>query len=99
VVAFQATILWGPLAWHHLGENISSVIPLLLTGPLLILNLYANPAGLAGWAFAERDRWLRRVAKKHGVHVPSLVADSLIEPEPLQSAEPPAESREPELVR
>jgi branched-chain amino acid transport system permease protein len=99
VIAFQATILWGPLAWHHLGENISSVIPLLLTGPLLILNLYANPAGLAGWAFAERDRWLRRVAKKHGVHVPSLVADSLIEPEPLQSAEPPAESREPELVR
>ena len=98
VIAFQATILWGPLAWHHLGESISSVIPLLLTGPLLILNLYANPAGLAGWAFAERDRWLRKLAKKHGIHVPSLVADSLVEPEPLQSVEPPA-PREPELVR
>jgi branched-chain amino acid transport system permease protein len=81
VIAFTATILWGPLAWHHLGHTFSSVVPLLLTGPLLILNLYANPGGLAGWAFGERDKWLRRLAARHKIHVPSLVADSLVEEE------------------
>jgi branched-chain amino acid transport system permease protein len=102
VIAFQATLVWGPMAWHHLGESISSVIPLILTGPLLVLNLYANPGGLAGWAFAERDKWLRRVARKHGIHVPSLLADSLVEPAALQ--EQPQEHRrqavpEPEPAR
>jgi branched-chain amino acid transport system permease protein len=102
VVAFQATLVWGPMAWHHLGESISSVIPLLLTGPLLIVNLYANPGGLAGWAFGERDKWLRRVARRNSIHVPSLVADSLVEPDALTTAEPaPKQSRrrEPEPVR
>jgi branched-chain amino acid transport system permease protein len=92
VIAFEATILFGPMAWHHLGTTFSSVVPLLLTGPLLILNLYANPGGLAGWAFAERDKWLRRIAARHHIHVPSLVADSLVEDEP-----PPALLAEPEL--
>jgi branched-chain amino acid transport system permease protein len=102
VIAFQATILWGPMAWHHLGETFSSVVPLLLTGPLLILNLYANPGGLAGWAFAERDKWLRRIARKHDVHVPSLIADSLVEEEPTLPGATHAEPEpmpEPELVR
>jgi branched-chain amino acid transport system permease protein len=87
VIAFEATILFGPMAWHHLGQTFSSVVPLLLTGPLLILNLYANPGGLAGWAFAERDKWLRRLAQRHNVHVPSLVADSLVDVEPMPEPE------------
>ncbi|MDQ1695397.1 MAG: hypothetical protein QOJ03_750 [Frankiaceae bacterium] len=87
VIAFEATILFGPMAWHHLGHTFSSVVPLLLTGPLLILNLYANPGGLAGWAFQERDKWLRRLAHRHNVHVPSLVADSLVEEEPMPQPE------------
>ncbi len=108
VIAFQATLLWGPMAWHHLGDTFSSVVPLLLTGPLLILNLYTNPGGLAGWVFQERDKWLRRLAARHGIHVPSLVADRRVEdkdatmPEPLPLAvpEPSAEAAtEPELVR
>ncbi|HET6817273.1 MAG TPA: ABC transporter permease [Mycobacteriales bacterium] len=108
VIAFEATVLFGPLLWHHLGHTISDVMPLLLTGPLLILNLYTNPGGLAGWVFEERDKWLRRLAKKHGVHVPSLVADRLVEdkdatmPEtlPIDVPEPsPEASTEPELVR
>ena len=89
VIAFEATVLFGPLAWHHLGHTFSSVMPLLLTGPLLILNLYSNPGGLAGWVFEERDKWLRKVAKRHNIHVPSLVADSLVEDQ---------EMPEPELV-
>ena len=86
VISFQAVVLWGPMLWHHLGRTLSDVVPLLLTGPLLILNLYVNPGGLAGWAFAHRDRWLRRLADRHKIHVPALVADSLVDgtamPEP-----------------
>ncbi|HET7529358.1 MAG TPA: ABC transporter permease [Mycobacteriales bacterium] len=104
VIAFEATVLFGPLAWHHLGHTFSSVMPLLLTGPLLILNLYTNPGGLAGWVFSERDKWLRRLAAKHGIHVPSLVADRMVEdkdatmPAPLP-VEVPEPSPAPELVR
>lgn len=87
VMAFQATVLFGPDLWHKLGNTWDQVIPLLLTGPLLILNLYANPGGLAGWVFAERDKWLRRLAAKHRIHVPSLVADRRVEGEPTQQHE------------
>jgi branched-chain amino acid transport system permease protein len=90
VIAFQATVLWGPMAWHHLGTTFSAIVPLLITGPLLILNLYINPGGLAGWAFGKRDEWLRRLAAKHKILVPSLVADSLVEDQPMP---------EPELAR
>ena len=109
VIAFEATVLFGPLAWHHLGHTVSAVMPLLLTGPLLIVNLYTNPGGLAGWVFEERDKWLRRLAKRHGIHVPSLVADRRVddpqaEPEPttVTVPEPSAETdtaSERELVR
>ncbi|MCA1712417.1 MAG: ABC transporter permease [Actinobacteria bacterium] len=88
VIAFQAFVFfapdaYGPLLREH--DTIRSVIPLVLTGPLLILNLYFNPGGLAEQAFAERDKFLRKVAKKRGIHVPSLVADRLLEEEQQRS--------------
>jgi branched-chain amino acid transport system permease protein len=88
VISFQAFVfffpdLYGPLLKNH--QTIRSVIPLLLTGPLLILNLYFNPGGLAEQAFATRDKFLRRVANKRGIHVPSLVADRLLEEEQQRS--------------
>jgi branched-chain amino acid transport system permease protein len=87
VIGFEATVLWGPMLWHHLGRTFSSVMPLLLTGPLLILNLYINPGGLAGWAFAERDKWLRKLAARHKIHVPSLIADSLVDDQQMPEPE------------
>jgi branched-chain amino acid transport system permease protein len=104
VIAFEATVLFGPLAWHHLGQTFSSVVPLLLTGPLLIFNLYTNPGGLAGWVFEQRDKWLRKLAARHGIHVPSLVADRRVEDAPAPTAETvpdprPEQTPEPELVR
>jgi ABC-type branched-subunit amino acid transport system permease subunit len=87
VIGFQATVLWGPMAWHHLGTTFSSVVPLLITGPLLVLNLYVNPGGLAGWAFAKRDNWLRTLADRHKIHVPSLVADSLVDDQEMPEPE------------
>ena len=79
VVLFQAAVLFGPLLWQSLGETFSQVVPLLLTGPLLILNLYQAPGGLAGYAFEQRDAYLRRIAHKRGIHVPSLVADRRVD--------------------
>ena len=105
VIAFEATVLFGPLAWHHLGHTISDVMPLLLTGPLLILNLYTNPGGLAGWVFQERDKWLRRLAAKHGIHVPSLVADRRVDTdgtpvdEPTTTSVPFPDEPQPEMAR
>jgi hypothetical protein len=101
VITFQAFILflpdfYGPLLKDH--DTIRSVIPLLLTGPLLILNLYFNPGGLAEQCFQARDQFLRKIANKHGIHVPSLVADRLLEEEQqrsiVQRAEEAAEHEE-----
>ena len=92
VVLFEAFVLFGPYVYAPLGPTWYSVIPLLLTGPLLILNLYVNPGGLAGWAFEKRDDWLRRVASRRRIHVPALVADSLV------VDHVPAPMPEPELV-
>ncbi len=75
VMLLEAIVLFGPVAWQHLGSDVSAVIPLLLTGPILIVNLYLNPGGLAEVAFAERDKFLRRLAHRHRIHVPALVAD------------------------
>ena len=86
VILFQVAVVFGPELWHALGPTFASVVPLLLTGPLLILNLYQSPGGLAGYAFDLRDRCLRRVAARRDLHVPSLVADRrLDEPEPTPS--------------
>jgi branched-chain amino acid transport system permease protein len=88
VITFQAFVFFMPEVYQPLLKNhqtISSVIPLLLTGPLLILNLYFNPGGLAEQCFSARDKFLRRIAAKHGIHVPSLVADRLLEEEQQRS--------------
>ena len=94
VVLFEASILFGPDLWSGLPTSVTSVLPLLLTGPLLILQLYQSPGGLAGVVFEERDKVLRRIAAKHGIHVPSLVADKRVEDgaghEAALSAEPEA---------
>lgn len=79
VVLFEATVLFGPELWQHWGQTFSDAVPLLLTGPLLVLNLYQNPGGLAGYAFEQRDKVLRRLAAKHGISVPSLVADRRVD--------------------
>jgi hypothetical protein len=45
----------------------------------LVFVLYFLPGGLAEGAYRVRDRFLRFVAARHGIHVPSLVADSLVQ--------------------
>jgi hypothetical protein len=49
--------------------------------------LYFMPGGLAEGFYRIRDNFLRKVAAKHSIHVPSLVADSLVEQEEQEAAE------------
>ena len=57
-------------------ENIG----LLSTGIGLLVLLLFVPGGLSEVAYRGRDRFLRALARRHGVHVPSLVADSRVGP-------------------
>ena len=74
-VALRAGTLFIPEAVSGLSQNFVTVLPLLLTGPLLITSVLSYPAGMAELGFKVRDAFLRRVAKRHGLVVPSLVAD------------------------
>jgi hypothetical protein len=40
------------------------------------------PGGLIEGVNRMRDAWLRRLALREGIHVPSLVADSLVPDDP-----------------
>ena len=95
VALFEAITIFGPDVWQRFGQVFTEVVPLLITGPLLILNLYQSPGGLAGYAFEQRDRFLRRIAAKHGIHVPSLVADRrvVVDDDDDSIAEQPSSAR------
>lgn len=60
---------------RYFGEDYVSNLSLLVSGPGLLLILLFLPGGLAQGMFRMRDRWLKRLALKHEIHVPSLVAD------------------------
>jgi branched-chain amino acid transport system permease protein len=80
-VVLEAFVLFGHRLDPLVGKSIAGILPLLLTGPLLILNLYFYPGGTAENGFAQRDKFLRWVAAKHDILVPSLVADRRVEEE------------------
>jgi branched-chain amino acid transport system permease protein len=76
VMLFEATVTFGPRIYglFH-SETITSVIPLILTGPLLVLNAYFAPGGSAENGMKLRDNLLRTVARRRGIVVPSLITD------------------------
>lgn len=90
---FEASALFGHQLDPYIGQSVATILPLLLTGPLLVANLMLYPGGSAEEGFKQRDRFLRWVAARRGLHVPSLVADRRVDAEPddetevLESAE------------
>ena len=66
----------GVLLFRYL-ETITALgdLRLLLTGTGLLVVLYALPGGFGQLMFSIRDRYLRWVANRHDIIVPSLVAD------------------------
>ncbi len=79
VMFLEASVAFGPRIYDLLGSTWESVLPLLLTGPLLLASLYFYPGGSAQNGFDLRDRWLRRIAERRGILVPSLVADRRVD--------------------
>jgi hypothetical protein len=62
-------------------------IRLLTSGLGLLLILNFLPGGLAEGMFRIRDTLLRRVALRRNIHVPSLIADSLVEAQEHEAAD------------
>jgi hypothetical protein len=54
-------------------------ISLLVTGPGLLFILLFLPGGFAQAGYGIRDAYLRWVANRRGIHVPSLVADRRVD--------------------
>lgn len=76
VMVLEVSVVFGPKIYDLFhSTTIEQVMPLLLTGPLLLLNSYFYPSGSAEGGMQLRDGWLRRVAARRGLLVPSLVAD------------------------
>lgn len=74
-VTAEAGVLFAPRIYGHLSSTWVSVIPLLLTGPIFVLNMYFYPGGLAERGFADRDRFLRWVARRRNIVVPALFVE------------------------
>jgi branched-chain amino acid transport system permease protein len=78
-MGLEAAVAFGPRLYDLLGATMSQILPLLLTGPLLLFSMYQNPGGTADSMYALRDRLLRRLAARYDILVPSLVADRRVE--------------------
>src|SRR5205807_4908805 len=64
-VSFEAFVLFGPRLYEGLGSTFVAIVPLLLTGPLLVVDLYFYPGGSAEAGFQTRDKFLPWVAPRH----------------------------------
>jgi hypothetical protein len=72
----------GVLLFQWLG-SITALgdIRQLISGAGLLIVLLVFPGGLAQLACNVRDRFLRRIAERHDILVPSLVADKRVDDE------------------
>ena len=68
--------LLGVLTFRWLQTVVSGELRLALSGAGLLLVLYALPGGFGQAVYALRDNLLRHVARRRGIHVPSLLKDS-----------------------
>lgn len=71
-------------------DALASSLQFLVSGVGIIVVLAFMPGGLSQALYGVRDRWLKSVADRRGIHVPSLVADRRVEDE-APPADPTAE--------
>ncbi len=68
--------LLGVLTFRYLATVLSGELRLAISGTGLLLVLYLLPGGFGQAVYWARDQLLRRVARRRGIHVPSLIEDS-----------------------
>jgi branched-chain amino acid transport system permease protein len=83
----------GVLIFRYL-ETITALgdLRLLITGTGLLVVLYALPGGFGQVIMTVRDRYLRWVAKRRDILVPSLVADRRADPTAVEGDHAPQEA-------
>lgn len=66
-----------PGDWRYLSSSIGVLFVLLVI-----------PGGLGSVVYRLRDLWLRWIAQRRGIEVPSMVADRRVDPSPPEESEP-----------
>jgi branched-chain amino acid transport system permease protein len=100
-MGIEAAVVFGPRVYDLFhSTTIETTLPLLLTGPVLLINAYFNPGGSAELGMQKRDDWLRRVARRRGILVPALAADPAAseQPVPIPSTLVPVSAADPALA-
>lgn len=79
VIGGLGTLLGPLIGFAYYGVpllfQLPGLVPLLLAGPGGLLLLLLARGGLAQILFDLRDSWLRKVARRHRIIVPTLVSD------------------------
>jgi branched-chain amino acid transport system permease protein len=84
----------GTIVFEAIGYFGGATVNVLATGVGATIILFVLPGGLAQGGYQARDGLLRWVARRHAIHVPSLVADSRVTGDPSSDAEPAEPLRE-----
>lgn len=71
--------VFGAVVLESVNNYGNETLGLLVTGPGLLVVLLFLPGGFAQLFYRLRDNFLRRVARKHDMIVPSLLADRRVE--------------------
>jgi branched-chain amino acid transport system permease protein len=85
-----ALFLWGGKWWLQ-NPSFPPLLYLLPSAIGVLIVLLVLPGGLSGVVYRLRDRWLRWVAARHGLVVPSLIADVRVDDHAVEHAEESAE--------
>jgi hypothetical protein len=94
---FGALYLWGGKWWLQ-NPAFPPLLYLLPSAVGVLVVLLIIPGGLSSVFYKLRDRWLRWVAARHGIVVPSLIADVRQDDHAVEEAEEAVEQAEEELA-
>ncbi len=94
---FGAFYLWGGKWWLQ-NPSFPALLYLLPSAVGVLVVLLVLPGGLSGLFYRLRDRWLRWVAARHGLVVPSLIADVRVDDHAVEHAEEAVEETDEALA-
>jgi ABC-type branched-subunit amino acid transport system ATPase component/ABC-type branched-subunit amino acid transport system permease subunit len=85
-VVFESVRYFKPLQAVFGDNSYSSFFDTFVLSGSALLILNVAPGGLGDLFFRRRDQWLRRIAEREGILVPSLLADRRVEETDAETA-------------